>query len=671
MFDVAILDMQMSAMDGLTLAHTIKSDTDIRSTRLLMLTSLGQREDCEALRRTGIARCLGKPVKQSQLFDALAIIMADEIDAPNLAIPVHITSLGQKAVLPELAPRGGGTEQTRILVAEDNLVNQKVALIQLQNLGYAADVVVNGREALEALTRFPYPIVLMDCQMPEMDGYEATANIRRDEEGLSRRTVIIAMTAHALEGEREKCLDAGMDDYLSKPVKSDVLRLKLERWTKPVGRSGKGSHAGSEPALHARTSVIDQAQLASLRAIQQPGEPDFVTELIDLFLHEAASDFQVLRDALLRVDALEIQRVAHRLKGSSANMGATQMAALSEELESKDPAKDASELLAQLENEFELVREALKAERKGNRRMNILIAPLSAENRKRALRVRCMILPCNGVTVMPDSPGQHEPVTVSLDVVWQGSSGKQDARMSEISMDGCFIDSRVQGRALGDIVEFKVHLPSGPWVSLQGELVNEDYPIGFGLRFRGLTDGDKRLLAQVVVAHGGDPGELQPSPAVVEVKTPAQIPAGRRRVLIADDDALTLRMVTAIVETEGYQAVSVADGRQALRFLQQDATFSAAIFDMMMPHLQGLDLILYMKADERLRRILKRNGLLGPELKLAVLEHFGFRQNLAARHPPNVLEDTRPYFIDGLRGINDAAGGKIEVARHAFENRRV
>jgi CheY-like chemotaxis protein len=198
---------------------------------------------------------------------------------------------------------------------------------------------------------------------------------------------------------------------------------------------------------------------------------------------------------------------------------------------------------------------------------------------------------------------QHAPVTVSFDVVWQGSAGKQDARMSEISMDGCFIDSITQGRTLGDLIEFKVHLPSGPWVSLQGELVNEDYPIGFGLRFEGLTDDDKRLLAQVVVAHGGNPGKSQASTAAVPVMTPDQIPPEQRRVLVADDDALTLRLVTAIVETEGYQAVGVADGRQALRLLQQEATFSAAIFDMMMPHLQGLDLILYMKADERLRSI--------------------------------------------------------------------
>ena len=202
---------------------------------------------------------------------------------------------------------------------------------------------------------------------------------------------------------------------------------------------------------------------------------------------------------------------------------------------------------------------------------------------------------------MPDS--SSDAVNVSLEVVWQGSTGKQDARMSEISMEGCFIDSKVQGRSLGDKVEFKVHLPSGPWVSLQGELVSEDYPIGFGLRFSNLSDEHKRLLGEVVTAHGGNPGELPPMPEPVERKAEAQAPPARPRVLIADDDALTLRMVSAIVQTEGYEAVAVSDGRQALGVLAQDANFSAAIFDMTMPHLQGLDLILYMKADERLRSI--------------------------------------------------------------------
>ncbi|MDQ2856594.1 MAG: response regulator [Acidobacteriota bacterium] len=203
---------------------------------------------------------------------------------------------------------------------------------------------------------------------------------------------------------------------------------------------------------------------------------------------------------------------------------------------------------------------------------------------------------------MPDLP-LHGPVSVSLDVMWEGSAGKQDARMSEISMEGCFIDSVVQGRALGDTVDFKVHVPNGPWVSLKGELVLEDYPIGFGLRFTRLTDGDRRLLAQLVVAHGGDPGKQYLASLDNERNTSGAMPEKPRRVLVADDDALTLRMLTAIVETQGYQVVAVEDGRQALKMLQQDPHFVAAIFDMMMPHMQGLDLILFMKADERLRCI--------------------------------------------------------------------
>jgi len=196
-----------------------------------------------------------------------------------------------------------------------------------------------------------------------------------------------------------------------------------------------------------------------------------------------------------------------------------------------------------------------------------------------------------------------KPVTVSLDVVWQGSSGKEDARISEISMEECFIDSRVQGRMLGDIVEFKVHVPDGPWISLRGELVLEDYPMGFGLRFDGLTDPDRRLLAQVIIAHGGNPIESIAPSLVSGDKRPMLDNLQARRILVADDDPLTLHMVSGICESSGYTVIQASDGREALRLLQENPHFHAAIFDMKMPYLEGLELILFMKADEKLKRI--------------------------------------------------------------------
>ena len=250
----------------------------------------------------------------------------------------------------------------RIIIAEDNLVNQKVALGQLYNLGYSAEAVSNGRELLKALENAEFDLILMDCQMPEMDGFAATAEIRR-REGSVRHTTIVAMTANALEGDDEKCFAAGMDDYLSKPVKPEALRLKLERWT-GSGKSNSSLSEGNGHPQQSGDSVIDLSQLDSLRQIQQPGAADFISELIDLFVNEAVAQLKLLREAVAGNDATGIKRVAHCLRGSSANMGATRMAAISEKLENKDPAKDTGELLVQLESEFELVRAALEAERK-------------------------------------------------------------------------------------------------------------------------------------------------------------------------------------------------------------------------------------------------------------------------------------------------------------------
>ena len=225
-YEMAVLDLMMPGMDGFQLARAIKSDPRIADVRLVLLTSYGQRGDGAVAREAGIAAYLTKPVRQSQLFDCLVSVLNQPVtagDGQTTSTDCQ-TSLITRHILQEtraLSPR-------LLLLAEDNIVNQKVAMRQLQKLGYRADAVVNGREALEALRRIPYDLVLMDCQMPEMDGYEATAEIRR-REGTARHTTIVAMTAHALDGDREKCLAGGMDDYISKPVNAAELGRVLER----------------------------------------------------------------------------------------------------------------------------------------------------------------------------------------------------------------------------------------------------------------------------------------------------------------------------------------------------------------------------------------------------------------------------------------------------------
>jgi CheY-like chemotaxis protein len=223
-YDLALLDMQMPGMDGLELARRIKADPALATLPLVMPASITQRGHEELVQQAGIAAYLTKPVRQSHLFDCLTLVKGTS--APAVGASSHITQpLIDRYRLAQVKAQ----IQPRILVAEDNLINQKVAVRLLEKLGYRADVAANGNEVVEALMRTPYAAVLMDCQMPHMDGFEATVAIRQ-REGSTRHTPIIAMTASAMQGDREKVLAAGMDDYISKPVKPDDLAAMLRRW---------------------------------------------------------------------------------------------------------------------------------------------------------------------------------------------------------------------------------------------------------------------------------------------------------------------------------------------------------------------------------------------------------------------------------------------------------
>jgi PAS domain S-box-containing protein len=227
-FDLALLDMQMPVLDGTMLARAIKADPAIRDVRLAMLTSLGQPGWRDSQAAQDFVGVLTKPVRQSQLRAWLASVLGRSAEP---AIPVAAPS-----ALPEPSTR---TTVPRILVAEDNVVNQRVVVRLLERLGYAADVVGNGAEAVAAASQFSYAAVLMDCQMPEMDGYEATMAIRAQERGgVGARVPIVALTANALAADRDRCLRAGMDDYLAKPVRPGALAATLERWAQTSAAAG-------------------------------------------------------------------------------------------------------------------------------------------------------------------------------------------------------------------------------------------------------------------------------------------------------------------------------------------------------------------------------------------------------------------------------------------------
>ena len=236
-FRIVLLDMQMPDMDGEETARRINADPTLKRVPIVLLSSAGSVGSAEEMKAKGFAAWATKPVRQSQLLNALVDVFGWP-EAENRRAEVR----------PGERPQDRRLEGMRVLVAEDNAVNQKVALRMLERLGCRAEAVADGAEAVAAIKRIPYHAILMDCHMPEMDGYEATAEVRRLEAAMNRRTPIIAMTANAMEGDREKCLAAGMDDYIAKPVRPDQLRDTLLRWL-VVDRPLPSSAALSEDGL--------------------------------------------------------------------------------------------------------------------------------------------------------------------------------------------------------------------------------------------------------------------------------------------------------------------------------------------------------------------------------------------------------------------------------------
>ena len=307
-FDVAIVDTQMPDMDGFTLATEIRRHRDAQRLPIVMLTSLGRSEEPPV----EIAAHLTKPVRPSQLHDALMMVLVEGRDLEG--------STGAAAPEDRLAER----LPLRILVVEDNAVNQQLVLLMLQRVGYRADVAANGVEALEALERQPYDAVLMDVEMPEMDGLEATRRIHQ-RWPRERRPHIIAVTANAMQGERELCIQAGMDDYIAKPIHLEELTEAL-------------TAVRRRPDVPQPSSAVDAAVVRKLVVSLGAEGPGSVGPLIEAFVAHAPDEIAALRHAVDRRAVDDVRRGAHTLKSNAASFGAVQLEDLCRELETEAKA---------------------------------------------------------------------------------------------------------------------------------------------------------------------------------------------------------------------------------------------------------------------------------------------------------------------------------------------
>jgi CheY-like chemotaxis protein len=350
--------MQMPEMDGVTLARTIKADPAIAATRLIILTSLGNSMTAEELQAAGIDAYLVKPVKQSRLYECVLEAMGRTLTAPTVAKPARTGPAPVQAITaPHLL-------KARILLAEDNAVNQMVALGQIERLGCKAVAVANGLEVLAALDQIHYDIVFMDCQMPDMDGYEATRAIRQREQaalaaGTARPPVyIIAMTANAMQGDREKCLAAGMDDYVSKPVRPAELKTVLERWTpttpvidRETGPTIPLKPAGGQPAPDENAAVnFELLREMSCHDRQQENA------LITIYLAQSREMLSGLGQAVAAGDCKQVKSLAHKFAGASASCGTVVLTPLLRELEQMGEMEDlkgAGAIFQKVERELE------------------------------------------------------------------------------------------------------------------------------------------------------------------------------------------------------------------------------------------------------------------------------------------------------------------------------
>ncbi|MCX6081860.1 MAG: PAS domain S-box protein [Chloroflexi bacterium] len=365
-FELALLDMQMPEMDGEMLGQLIKSDRDLSDTILILLSSQPGRVDASRLMEIGFAGYLTKPLRFNDLFSLLRSTLVNlDQHSPSNQAPAEKLALERRAA--RVIPRVIAASSTRILLVDDNKTNQQVALGILKRLGLNADVASTGQEALQALELFAYDLVLMDVQMPVMDGLEATRTIRDyDSAVLNHLVPVIAMTAHALQGDRERCLEAGMNDYVSKPVDPRTLAETLVRWL-PGARIEAKTSENAQVAARPEQPAVKQPPVFDRAGVMDRlmGDEELARIVYAGFLEDIPKQIQALKNYLDNEDAVSVERQAHTIKGAASNIGGEALRAVAFEMEKRGKVGDlpaVREQLDELERQFGRLKIMLKRE---------------------------------------------------------------------------------------------------------------------------------------------------------------------------------------------------------------------------------------------------------------------------------------------------------------------
>ncbi|MCP4675580.1 MAG: response regulator [Deltaproteobacteria bacterium] len=323
-YEQVVIDMQITGMDGRELGRAIKADATLQNTRLMIMTSWGQRGDAQKMEEIGFSGYLTKPVRQSELFDGLAAILAEDEETKPSLITRHSINESKHAAV-------------RILLAEDNEINQMVAVGVLEDCGFRVDVASDGMEALEALEKVPYNVVLMDCQMPNMDGYTATERIRNLDSKFNNHNVpVIAMTANAMLGDREKCQAAGMNDYISKPFEQTELVGVVERWIEANHNQERlQSIAPRKTTGHVKEDMVELDTVfdAETLLMRLKNNRNRARRIVDLFLIDIPKQISKLEYCIAEDDCAQATHQAHTIKGAAANLGANDLSTFAFEME--------------------------------------------------------------------------------------------------------------------------------------------------------------------------------------------------------------------------------------------------------------------------------------------------------------------------------------------------